>query len=309
MVGVAARGRFGPGAERGHDQSWVTVSPANLFHRGTAKTRRAIPLLVLVVLSTSASQAQNNRDRFQLYAGCTPVQLDIQGDMSQLGIDTASVRRAVTGRLKAARIYSDEAVNTLRVETQVISQAFIVQADFHKPVLDQWTNLTRMAPTWSAGRMGTHGGDRTGVLGRISFVVDRFISEYLRVNADACEERARTGRLVPAVRPATRSAYQELPRLSFVPLGKILPAIPPIASWHYCCSIVGSEGASSWMRQRCCETRTTWVNERSHAPLLFFVLLALHHTPLTLQKEFINARGNTYNLLSQEVPVHTTMSI
>ena len=166
-------------------------SPASLFHKKTAQLRRVIPLFVLlqVVLATKASQAQNiDQDRFQLYAGCTPVQLHIQGGMSQLGIDTASVRRAASGRLKAARIYSEDAVNALLVEMSVVSQAFAVQAHFHKPVLDPWTNLTRMAPTWSAGRIGVHSFDRTGILGRISFLVDRFINEYLRVNADACEK-------------------------------------------------------------------------------------------------------------------------
>ena len=47
--------------------------------------------------------------------------------------------------------------------------------------------LVGFTSTWHLGTLGTHGDTAAFILSGVSRHTDKFIDEYLRVNADACE--------------------------------------------------------------------------------------------------------------------------
>ena len=48
--------------------------------------------------------------------------------------------------------------------------------------------LFGVAATWHRGSIGMHGDRPSSILSAIALYTDKFIDEYLRVNADACEK-------------------------------------------------------------------------------------------------------------------------
>ena len=80
----------------------------------------------------------------------------------------------------------------LYVDISVVSLAFDVEVGFRRFVKVQLTVPEGMDPlvgpatTWRTGSTGTHGRDASYILSSVSQHVDKFIDEYLRVNADAC---------------------------------------------------------------------------------------------------------------------------
>ena len=49
------------------------------------------------------------------------------------------------------------------------------------------TGLDNRAKTWDVASTGTHGQDPNFILSSVAQETDKFIDEYLRVNADACK--------------------------------------------------------------------------------------------------------------------------
>ena len=77
----------------------------------------------------------------------------------------------------------------------VFGPAFYVEVSFERFV-EVWSPfkvkpkemdpLLGFASTWDSGSIGTHGNSAAFILSGVSRHTDRFIDEYLRVNADAC---------------------------------------------------------------------------------------------------------------------------
>ena len=152
--------------------------------------RIALPL-PLVAQGGFVSQA----DRFALYTACAAVNVEValneksHGDLA--GLTRESVERAVTSRLRSARIYAAEGLAAvLQVDIHGVATAFHTDLRFHKAVRDDWypgsTGASRFAITWRRGYTGLHWTNAPFIRGSVAELIDTFIDEYLRVNEAAC---------------------------------------------------------------------------------------------------------------------------
>ena len=77
----------------------------------------------------------------------------------------------------------------LYVNISVVGGAFNENLQFKKRVTDDATGIVSYAATWRDSGTGTHGSGGSGgdfILQKVSEATDRFIDEFLRVNADSC---------------------------------------------------------------------------------------------------------------------------
>ena len=134
-------------------------------------------------------------DLFQLGTRCQPIDLVVEylsQDAAAIGLAQRSIETLVRSRLRAARIY-DESVPTpyLYVNVNVSGLAFNISVQFKKLLCDTDSTpsipICRIATTWDMGGTGTHGQNSQYILQVIPGYIDRFIDEYLRVNADHCQ--------------------------------------------------------------------------------------------------------------------------
>ena len=151
----------------------------------------AAALVAVPALATVFSAAESNAaDDFQLWNACKPTRLVVEGlnnDAAEIGLTEERIETLARSRLRAARIYGNIVFGTfLYVRVGVTSRAFNTSVEFHKNLFDSISERSGMASTWHSGSFGTHGEDAGFILQDLSEHVDKFIDEYLRVNAEAC---------------------------------------------------------------------------------------------------------------------------
>ncbi|WP_420462034.1 hypothetical protein [Candidatus Palauibacter sp.] len=156
-----------------------------------------LPTLALLLLPTPCGAQEDMEaaaDRFSLFTRCSSVQLAVAtlpDDATDTGLTRDGIQRTARSRLRAARIYhGDEValgVPRLYIQVHVVGVAFSVRVVLSKAVYDPFSNLTLTGATWSRGSVGTHGGNAGYVRQVLSELMDLFIDEYLRVNAESCQ--------------------------------------------------------------------------------------------------------------------------
>ena len=143
----------------------------------------------------------SDHDRFELWSPwCSTVDLTVEGldnDGAKIGLTEEAIETAVRSRLRSARIYGDAPLAPwLYVNVAVLHNAFNVTVQLNRSMeinLPFWRlpegvePLVGYAVTWQAGTIGTHTDDPSYILSSVERIADRFIDEYLRVNADACK--------------------------------------------------------------------------------------------------------------------------
>ena len=155
------------------------------------------PWLAAALLLTAASAsagAVSDFDRFQLWNECRAMRLVVESlpnDATAIGLTEDSIEVAVRSRLRAARLYTDDyaevARSSLYAKVNVLGPAFNTALEYWKAVRDLATGLEYQATAWEVGSTGTHGQDSNYILSTVAKYTDKFIDEYLRVNADACK--------------------------------------------------------------------------------------------------------------------------
>ena len=158
---------------------------------------RLIALLAAASLFAStlaAAEKVDKHDRFQLWAACSPMKLIVDGwdaGARGFGLTTEAVEIAVRSRLRAAQLYDPTALLFLGVNVNVRNepgrQSFSVTVQYHKPRKDIMSGVIEGAVAW--GTSGTGFGESSFVLSAVSQYTDKFIDEYLRVNAESCRKR------------------------------------------------------------------------------------------------------------------------
>ena len=147
-----------------------------------------------MVRSTADGDPQTLLDRFRLWNKCGPMSLHVVDplpDALRIGLTKKQVERNIRSRLRAARLYSEDAPVRLDVDAYVHSTAFPIFVRFQKPVIEPLSQNAALAATWyRGGSAGTYGEGGGGyVLSAVARHIDRFIDEYYRVNEDACSRR------------------------------------------------------------------------------------------------------------------------
>ena len=181
-------------AYQGHARVQELLANAYQMNRLPAMILNLGPWLAAALLLTAASASASevsDYDRFRLWSGCNPMHLwvgDISDDGIAAGLTKEAIEVAVRSRLRAARIYKENAGHWLSVSVNVSGNSFSITTGFNKSVLDIMTNLQFGAPTWSLMGTGSYkSGGITFILHHVSQQIDMFIDEYLRVNEDACK--------------------------------------------------------------------------------------------------------------------------
>ena len=148
-------------------------------------------------------------EMFDLYTHCRPIYVDIilNTEATQLGVDQALVKAAVESRLRAARLYTTELEYVyLNVVIEVIKSAYSYNLELFRTLynfIPKETNndikaieeLKRrglvppssgLANTWTYRGFGMHAGDAAFIRNALDEALDVFLANYLRVNETAC---------------------------------------------------------------------------------------------------------------------------
>ena len=161
-------------------------------------TLPTVALSLALAAPSGAAEKVTETDRFELWAECAPVAelIDgVDGDVGRLALDDRDLWAVVNSRLRRARIFDDDADTWLFVNITVSGPAFSVDVDFMRDVEVLWnrpdgtrlpSGLIGFTATWESGSTGTHGNNPNYILSSVARLTDKFIDEYLRVNADAC---------------------------------------------------------------------------------------------------------------------------
>ena len=131
------------------------------------------------------------RDAFELWTNCEPVSLFVwlnKNDATYLDLTEEALEIAVRSRLRSARVFMvGGTLVHLEVSVHVVSNAFHIDVTLSKRLKDWiFSGITRHGITWQANSTGTHGNNANFILQSVSQHIDKFLDEYLRVNADAC---------------------------------------------------------------------------------------------------------------------------
>ena len=163
-------------------------------------TRTTAGLLTVCMLLAAAAQGQDDVvsqiERFDLYAGCTPVGFSLRGDFERLDELRTELLIRAEQRLTVAGIYdaSERADQALVLSADVIDGAVVIRVRFMKRLEDRaWSLIVWNAQTWERMRVvlvGDYpGADRdvdTWVVGHLDEMVRAFIADYRRINVAAC---------------------------------------------------------------------------------------------------------------------------
>ena len=132
----------------------------------------------------------SERERFHLFTGCRHLLPLVT--VEDEGAFADSVRAAVESRLRGARLYSDDDPRGLVLRVNVErgdGSTFVIELGLLKPLFDPITGLSSYAHAVLGGgrRYGIYGtGHQGSIREGVADIVDRFINDYLRVNAEAC---------------------------------------------------------------------------------------------------------------------------
>ena len=146
--------------------------------------------LSLISALPATSQTVSDRDKFKLWNGCKPVSLiveDLSEDAHKIDLKKEDIAVTVRSRLRGARIYTDDGVVPyLYVVVTVVGKGFSISLELRKFVHDPLSEQSQIASTWLSGGTGTHADGSGYILSAVAGYTDKFIDEYLRVNASAC---------------------------------------------------------------------------------------------------------------------------
>ena len=165
-------------------------------------TRRIVSLAAAALFLAAPASAEevSGVDRFMLWNACKPMPLlvnPLRQDAADIGLAKDTIETTVRSRLRGARLYDAGGLAAsvsmaagrlgyLYVNVTVVRRAFSAHIGYHKVVSDPASEQIYTTETWSTGAVGVHGGDAGYVLSSVSRGADKFIDEYLRVNAESC---------------------------------------------------------------------------------------------------------------------------
>ena len=151
----------------------------------------AVFLVISIFLNTPAfADLRDNLNEFRLLSNCQSMYLlvGVQKHETKIGLTDNSIQNLVESRLRSARLYTDDilANSYLDVQIVLVDRAFRVDVDFNKEVVDSITRHKFPATTWNTNTTGI-ASNSDYVLSSLSQLVDKFLTQFLRVNEKACK--------------------------------------------------------------------------------------------------------------------------
>ena len=157
---------------------------------------RVLAAIVLAMVAVSASAEEvSSEDRFALWDACQPIRYEVdlqQEATANTRLTVEKVETIVQRSLQVVRLLDDKNASfgaSLLVTVTVSGfSVHYVRVYFRKLVKAIGSGGIGIAVTWSHGMVrlsrGSDGDNQ--IKSTISEIMDLFIDEYLRVNADAC---------------------------------------------------------------------------------------------------------------------------
>lgn len=148
----------------------------------------AIASLVLWGLPAEGQQSPSKADRFSLYNHCAPLGLAVDPlseDTAATGLAKSHLEALAESRLRAADLFSDDALTILRVG----ASRYAIEMQYMKPVIDVASNESETIRTFSR-TAAVRDGTAAGAMLEVSKLLDLFLVEYARVNESVCGEAA-----------------------------------------------------------------------------------------------------------------------
>lgn len=145
-------------------------------------------LMLGAVLLLASPPVQETR--FALFNNCDRIGLgvELQDDDDATGLTEDRIQTAVESRLRGARIYDETSSSGyLDVFVHIHGRAVHIRTEYNKWLFDEISGESGIAPVWSHGSTGTHGGNDGFVLQAVAEHTDSFIVEYLRLNDASCQ--------------------------------------------------------------------------------------------------------------------------
>ena len=148
----------------------------------------------LIFLGTHAANAQGfNWEDDALFARCEPMELAVEQlheDAGKIGLTLESIRNAAESRIRAMRMLKKGARRqVLYVRVSVFSAAFNADLSLQRWVPDLGFGRGGLVEVWDTALVGTHGGSSQFILGKVSRLLDVFLTKYLRANEEACAKK------------------------------------------------------------------------------------------------------------------------
>lgn len=150
----------------------------------------------LTVAAPVSAEKVTKYDRFRFWNDCKPVQLVVarlNQNAKNIGLTEESIEAAARSRLRASRIFTADENHmpptTLFVNVDIgKGTTFLVSVELWKWLKDDINGISSSwrSSTWDTYSYGTFGANSTIPISLVSQLVDKFIDEYLRVNAAAC---------------------------------------------------------------------------------------------------------------------------
>ncbi|MDE0047128.1 MAG: hypothetical protein OXU19_14925 [bacterium] len=138
----------------------------------------------------------DDRERVALWNECRPMSFVVDYHNHELDNRTVptleDIETAVRRRLVIARLHSSRMIDALeggaglQVSVSVGGPRYSVDIYYVREVWEPVTEVWTYASTFNVGSIGIHVGAANSIVSNVSEQTDRFIEEYLRVNADAC---------------------------------------------------------------------------------------------------------------------------
>ena len=187
MESIQAKWTTRPSDEHGSNPDH---RPSDSLSDVTRPVSVALAFLVLCLRSAGGQQSPSSADRFSLYNLCAPVRLVVDPlpeDAVEIGLATSQLEALAESRLRAADLYSDNALTILSVG----ASRFAIELQYKKPVIDVASNESKTIRTFSRTAV-VRDGTAAGLMLEVSKLLDLFLVEYERVNGPACGDGDQT---------------------------------------------------------------------------------------------------------------------
>ena len=137
--------------------------------------------------SRAASVARSND--FELWNKCQPMGLEVVLDGGRAGLGFPAhreVSKMVRTALERARLFDRHGARfILSIRATAIAKAYTYEVAFQKPVWDSLSRVPGVSTTWRTGGLKPYWSKRSA-LAEIREAFEKFLDEFLRVNAVAC---------------------------------------------------------------------------------------------------------------------------
>lgn len=148
--------------------------------------------------STAALPADSEVMKFRLHNACAGMWVYVSYfNMLESVADVKKQNVALTNllerRLRFSRLYKPEEEDAnarLHLTVTVYGRFYSMRTEYLKELYDPSSATEGVTATWSQSTLGTAGDDPTFWVSKASEHVDDFLTEFLRVNADDCNEVA-----------------------------------------------------------------------------------------------------------------------